>query len=221
MGTFGGFSPFPLRFGGGKRRLEVLYDSLNQSLGSGYDTSDSSNVTAETMAEARALDAVYSGNVRMALQTDPRRMTDFLPRWEAIFDVHPHRTDSDNARRAVQQAKFLALAGPQLLEDAVVALTGASFIGIEFTALTDAVPRWPVNGFPNNWTSNVAHIVIRVRFAPNQTNGDFWRMRMNLVKFINDFLPAWTTFDIGIRDSHGTDCFYLDEPDLDLETFCA
>jgi hypothetical protein len=222
MPTFGGFSPFPLRFGGGKRRLEVIYDSINESLGSAYDTSDSSTVTSQTMAEARAIDAAYSGNVRMSYATDPLRMpTELVPRWETILDLHPHRTDSIEARRAALAAKFLSLSGGTILEDTVRALTGASFIAIEFTALADAVPRWPVNGFADKWTSNVAHFVIRVQFAPNQTNADFWNMRARLRQFLRDFVPAWVTFDIAISDSHGTECFYLDEPDLDLLTFCS
>lgn len=221
MPTFGGFSPFPLRFGGGKPRLKTLYEALNQARGTAYDTSDASNVTAETMAEARALDAAWSSNRKMALQTDPARMTDFMPRWEAILDVHPLPTDSIASRRAVLRAKFLALGGPAILHDAVVALTGASFIGIVYTAVADAVPRWPANGFPNNWTSNAVHIVIHVQFAPNQTNAQFWDMRAALNKFLQDFLPVWVTWDVGIRDSHGTFCFYLDEQNLDLELFCS
>lgn len=220
MSKLGGFSPLPMRLGGGQTRVETLYKSLNESLGTAYDVSDESNVTAETMAEARALDAVWSSNRRMSLQWDPRRMTDFLSRWEKIFAVAPSPGDSDNARRAVLQGKFLALIGPSTLEDVVMPIASASFVGIEYTELVDAVPKWPGNSFPDEWHSNVAHIVIRVKFTANQTLAEFWRMKSKLTAFLNDYLPAWVTFDIAIfRESTGLSGFYLDERNLDFETF--
>lgn len=222
MPAFGGFTPFPLRFGGGRPRLQTLYESLNQALGSGYDTDDASTVTAETMAEARAIDGLYSGNVRMSYIMDPARCPEeIIPRLEFICGLHPHRTDTIPARRRALSAHFLLLSGNAILEDVVVAIAGDSFIAIQFTALADAIPRWVITGFPNNWTSNTAHIVVRVRQTGLQTTADFWNMRATLRKFLRLFLPVWVTFDIAIRSSHDDDCFYLDEPDLDLETFCA
>lgn len=218
MPTFGGFSPFPMRFGGGVPRVKTLYDSLNQARGTAYDISDASNVTAETMAEARALNAVWSANRRMALQWDPSRMTDFVARWEAIFDLHPGPNDSDVARRAALGAKFAALIGPDALLDIVTLLAGANLVGIEFTSLTDAQVRWPENGYPTSWTSNTAHILIRVRFTANQTLAEFWDMRATVSKALNDLLPSWTTFDIGTYRPDGvSNGFFLDERNLNYE----
>ncbi len=216
----GGFCPLPATLGGGRPRLQTLFKSLNQGRGTGYDTGDNSNVIAETMAEARALDAAWSGNRRAALQFDAKRMTAFIPRWEKILDLHPRRNASDNERRRLILAKYLAWAGPELFEDAVRALTGDSFVGIEFHPLSTAVQRWPVNGYPNNWTSSTAHVLIRVQVG-NQTNAEFWNMRAELSKFLQDYLPFWMEFDVAIHDSGGGDCFLLDEPNLDLETFCT
>lgn len=215
----GGFSPLPWTLGGGEPRVKTLYDSLNQSLGTAYDTSDESNVTAETMAEARALDAVWSANRRMALQTDAKRMSDFIGRWERILDLHPAPSDSDVARRAAIQAKFLAWIGPSALLDLVTLIAGTSLIGIEFTDLVDAQIRWPENGYPNNWTSNTAHIVIRVQFSANQTTAEFWNMRARLTQALDDFLPAWATFDIATFRPGGGNGFFLDERNLNYETF--
>lgn len=221
MPTFGGFSPFPLRFGGGRRRLQTLYEALNQSLGSGYDTSDSSTVTAETMAQARALDAAYSGNRRMAYVMDPARCpAEIVPRLEFIFGIRPHRSDTLPARRRVLAAAFLVLNGNVLIEDVIATIAGSSFIGIEIHPLSTATIRWPVNGYPNSWTSSVAHITIRVQIVANQTMSGFWNMRATLRRFLRGFLPAYVDFDIAIFDSNGGPCFLLDEPNLDLETFC-
>lgn len=218
----GGFCPLPFSLGGEAPRIEALYEAQNQALGSAYDTADFTTVTAETMAEARALDDVYESNTRMSYASDPSRMPEeLIPRWEVVFDLHPHRTDSLETRRSMLSAKFLALSGGTLLEDTVRAITGASFVGIEFHPLSTAVVRWSVNSFPDRWTSSVAHVLIRVQFAANQTNAAFWNMLATLSKFLQDFLPAWMEFDAAIHDSGGGDCFLLDEPNLDLESLCA
>lgn len=216
----GGFSPLPWKLGGGVPRLKVLYDSLNQSLGTAYDTSDASNVTAETMAEARALHAVWSSNRRLALQTDPNRMTDFMARWEKILDLHPNPTASDVVRRRAIAAKVLAWIGPSSLDDVVAAIAGASFIGIEYTPLADDQARWPENGYPNSWTSNTAHIIVRVKISANQTMAEFWDMRATLTHTLNDLLPVYTTFDIATFRPDGVSRgFFLDERNLNYETF--
>lgn len=220
MPFFGGYAPFPLRFGGGVPRIKTLYQSLNEARGTAYDTSDESNVTAETMAHARALDSAWSANRRMALQWDPLRMTDFLPRWEAILDLHPGPNDSVAARRQAVQAKFLAWAGQTALQELVEAIAGDSFVAIVYTDVVDAVPRWPANGYPTKWSSNVAHILVRVQYAPNQTEAEFWNMRRRISRTLRDFLPAWTTFDIGtFRPDGVSEGFFLDERNLNFETF--
>lgn len=220
MPFFGGFSPFPLRFGGGKTRVQAIYEALNESLGTAYDTSDTSNVTAETMAEARALAAVWSANRRLSLQWDPARMTDFVSRWEKIFDLHPATTDSMNDRRDALRAKFLALAGPSTVSDACAALLGDSFVGIETTPLASALIRWPANGYASEWRSSVAHILVRVQIASNQTLAEFIKLMGKLTLMLDDLLPAATTFDWATFADNGGDGFYLDEDhNLNFESF--
>jgi hypothetical protein len=213
--------------GGGEPNVRALYESLNLSLGPAYDTSDLSNVTAETMAEARALDAVYSANRRMALQWDPRRMTDFMSRWETIFGLHPGRNDTIPERRAILDAKFLALIGPATLEDTVVPLLGDSFVEVIRTTLAEAYQRWPENGFPNDWVSHTAHILIRVQYAANQTESAFLKLMATLGRVLDDLLPSWCDWEWGTFDEGGIEGFFLDEPiglgpppyNLNYETF--
>lgn len=212
MPTFGGFGGFPLKFGGGNNHRRTLYDALNQARGTAYDTTDDSNVTADTYAQAIALEAVWSANRKMANQWDPRRMTDFIPRWEAIFDIHPSASDSLNARRAVLSAKFRALAGQQTLTDIVSAMLGGSFVGVEYTPIAQAYMRWPENGYPTDWISHTAHILIRVQFAQGQTENEFLRLMAQLDRFLRDYLPAYTTWDWGMFAENGLDGFYLDDP---------
>lgn len=224
----GGFSPLPFSLGGGEPIVETLYNSLNISLGTAYDVSDASNVTAETMAEARALADVYECNQRMSYATDPKRMpAELLPRWEKIFDIHPHVLATDEDRRLALQAKFLALIGPAGLTDAITALINGSFVGLEFTPLASAYQRWLVNGFPNDWISTTAHILIRVQFTANQTLADFLNEMAVMTQMLDDFLPVYTTFDWGTFAEGGVTGFWLDDPvgsgpppsNLDFEVF--
>lgn len=212
MPTFGGFGGWPRRFGGGRSRVQTIYESLNAARGSAYDTTDSSNVTAETYAQAVALAAAWSNNRRAALQTDPKRMSDFIPRWEAILDLHPSPADSVADRRSAILAKFLAWAGQAAFEDVVAAIMGTSLVDIEYTPIASAYQRWPENGYPNSWISHTAHIVIRVQFAANQSQQELLHVLGRLDRTLADFLPAYTTWDWAMFAENGEDAFFLDDP---------
>ena len=58
--AYGARYSYPRRYGGGKSTQQAIYESLNISLGTAFDTSDGSTVTAETSADARAFAAVGS-----------------------------------------------------------------------------------------------------------------------------------------------------------------
>lgn len=212
MGNLGGFGMLPIRLGGGETDVESIYRSLNESKGSAYDTSDASNVTAETMAEARAIAAVYRSNARMSYQWDAKRMYDFIPRWEKIFNIHPGPTASVPSRRAALGVKFLALVGHASLSDTVQAIIGDCFVSIVYTSLDEAYMRWPGNGYPNDFLSNTAHILIKVQFSANQTQAEFWDLMARMSQQLRDQLPVWTTFDWGMDAEAGGEGFYLDDP---------
>ncbi len=223
MPAFGGFSTFPIRFGGGETRIKTIYDSLNESLGTGYDTSYASNVTAETMAEARAIAAVWSASRRMSLQWDPMRMSDFVGRWEKIFGVIPAPSDSMSARQAVLALKFRALAGPIAgnVEDAASTLLGDAYVGVEFTTPAQANQSWPSSTPPSatNFYSFVAHILVRVQQPSTMTFSQFITLMGKLTSMLDDLLPAWVSSDWGMFGANGLNGFYLDENNLDAQTF--
>jgi uncharacterized protein YmfQ (DUF2313 family) len=224
--AFGGFYSFPFTFGGGQSNHRTIYNSLNQGLGTGFDTTDASTVTAETSADALTLAALWSANARLTNQWDPARMTDFLGRWETIFAIRPHRSDSDNARRARLVPKFLAL-GAELYattSEIATAFLGIDFLTVQYTLLADALPHWPggTPAYPDEWTSHVAHILIRVtRYdaITTKTFHEYMTELSGLWNFLRDFNSAWSTTDWA-WDGTGGPGFYLDEDaNLDGEYF--
>lgn len=222
MANFGGMSPLPLRLGGGShRRLEAIYNSINQALGTAYDISDDSNVTAETMAEARLIEWLWSSNQRLANQMDPPRMTDFLPRWEGILGVPPRRGDTDQTRRSHVAAKLAASGNPneQGVNEVVSALLGALLLAVEYTPLASANTHWAGTGEPTLWSSSVAHILVRVTKPTNMADQDFFVTMASVITALDDFAPAWSTFDWGVFAVNGLRGFYFDEHNLDVETF--
>lgn len=224
MAIFGGFNPWPLRFGGGKSNIQTIYESINASLGEAYDTSDESNVTAETMAEARAIAAVWSANARLANQWDPNRVTDMLRRVERVFGITPLPTDSDNTRRARLATKFRALGGPLyvVLPDLCKSILGDAFVSVEHITPALAKTHWPGSTPAENdkYSSTVAHILVHVTKPATWTLYEYRARLGALVSALDDFLPAQTTFDWVQDSSHGVMGFYLDdENNLDHEAF--
>ncbi len=224
MPNIGGYCPLPLRLGGGESRLREIYESLNDGLGTAYDTSDSSPVTAETEADASTIEAVWSANERLKNQWDPNALTDFLSRWEKIFGLSPKRTDSDNLRRAKVALKFRALGGAvyATLSDTCTALLGSAFVGIEYTDLAHANAHWP-GGSPaevDQWSSTIAYILIRITLPGSLTLHEFLAKLRETLSFLADVLPVWVVFNYGAFNSTAANGFLLDDPmNLDWETF--
>jgi len=214
----------PLRVGGGESRVRDIYVSLNDGLGTAYDTSDDSPVTAETKADATTIEAVWSANERLKNQWDPNRLTDFLVRWEKIYGLAPKATDSAVARRARVALKFRALGGElyATLDDICVALLGTAFVGIEYTPLAQAHANWPGGSpaQPDMWSSSIAHILVRVTPPATLTFHEFIAALGELTAFLGDFLPCWVTFDWGLFAPGGVNGFYFDtDQNLDGQTF--
>jgi hypothetical protein len=103
----GGFDPSPVKFGGqAGHREEVIVDSLLEADGTAFSKERASIVWAEREADARCLAYMWGLNRRLTLQRDPRRMTDFLPRWERILGIVPPPTMSAKRRRAIVELRF-------------------------------------------------------------------------------------------------------------------
>lgn len=219
---FGRFGSFPFRFGGGEALAKTIYDSLNSSLGSAYETSDESTVTAETYAEAKILAAAWSMSKKAANQLDPWRMTDFLPRWEKIFGLSSSGTDTE--RRSRVASKFLTLSDPTEAALTTVASTalGAAFVGIEYTAPDTALILWPSTGYATMWSSTVSHIVIRVQLPAGWSDGALMARIGTTMQIARNFVADYDTLDWAVYNGDGDEGFILDEDgNLDGQTFDA
>jgi len=224
--AFGGLNPFPFRFGGGPSNQLVIYNSLNEGLGTAFDTTAESTVTAETSADARAIAALWSANARLANQMDPAKMTDFLGRWEKIFDLRPHRDDSDNARRAVMAIKYLALGAALYgtIEEVAAAIMGSAYVGVEYNDLVTGHSHWPggTPAEPTMWTSSIAHILVRVvRYDEivGMSLHEFFDRLRQLKSFLRDYMAAWTTADWAWDGTGGPGFFFDEDWNHDAEAF--
>ena len=225
----GGRNPLPFRVGGGKSTQQAIYESLNMALGTAYDTSDESTVTAETSADARMMASVWSANARLANQMDPAKMTDMLPRWERILGLRPRSTSSKNRRRGLVAIKFRALGGPLYAteEEICGALLGSLYVQLEKTSLSDAHMNWP-GGSPSvltRWDSTIAHQLVRViRYDEivDVTRHEMFERLAEMMNFMRDYTAAWMETDWAWDAENGNPEFRLDEDwNLDGEAFGA
>lgn len=239
---FGAFHPYPRRFGGGKTHLEIRQEGLTVQRGTAYSNDPTSIVWLANHAIARAL--VFDGwdvNGRLALQWDPDRMTDMLPRWEKIFRIIPAPTATLVDRHAVIKARFRRFLDATGLNtritNALSVALGPFFVAVEYLSLTVANVHddsgtfgTPLTGAP--WTSTVAHILVRLTKPAGYSEGEFYAAAGLVTPLIDPIMPAWCTLDwyrapvvyapvvvIGGPSGGG---FYLDEPsNLDNSVFDA
>ncbi len=100
MPSFGGYCPFPLRFGGAAPRVETVTNGLLAGRGTAYDTSTSSPIWVEDTAVGRALSSVWDYSELLGNQFNPARMSIMLPRWEKILAIPVDPTATLAERRA-------------------------------------------------------------------------------------------------------------------------
>jgi hypothetical protein len=222
FGRFGG--QIPLRLGGGESLSLKLYRDLNAKLGTAYDTTEDSTVTAETAAEARILAAAWHANERAANQLDPDRMTDFVGRWETFLDLSRSDSDTIAIRRARIKAKLGAVGSPT--RDAVSTICesalGSAFVGLEAVDLDSAIQRWPGNGYSTDHYSTTAHLTVRTVRPSGMANGAFLSTCSALTRILRDFIPDYATATWATLNSGGSNGFLLDDSNnLDAETFDA
>lgn len=240
MPAFGGLSPFPLRFGGGKSRVKVVLDSLLSQRGNGYDTSRDSYVYAEALGHARAVAAAWAANRRLRHVWDPSKLTgSMLARWERILGIVPPTEDSDAARRQriairFERVGFGALSGE--LSGRLTDAVGDVFVTLEWVPYASALIRVPDGSYPWGsvsagapWASTTAHLLVLLQRPSGYTEGDFFDAAATVADIVDAALPAWATFDwYREPDSGGTATpggpslagFYLDdEHNLDANIF--
>jgi uncharacterized protein YmfQ (DUF2313 family) len=237
---YGGYHPYPRRFGGGKPHLEVMHESLNAQRGSAFDPVSTSLVWLETMAMARAI--VFDGwgtNQRLANQWDPRSTTDMLTRWETIFRILPAPDTTEAERRAEltrRWQRFGHMANHVKMLTELSARLGTFFVAIEYISLANAVVHVPDGTYPwgvftagIGWMSSVAHILVLLQKPAGATEGQFYEQAAKVPQILDAIAPAWTTFDwyrspvstpIAVTGGPSMGGFYLDDDhNLDNNTF--
>lgn len=226
----GALDPSPRQFGQQRNRPhEVILSGLLEGEGSAQAQGTSSYQYAEREAEARCINYLWGLAQRMANQLDPRRCSDFLPRWEAIYGITPLATDSLVSRRAKILAKQQAYMLPptqQVVTDLMSSVLGSVFLSLVVTPSTSAIGAC-TNGATipggvtlnsGNWGSTIAHLLVLVQQPAAMPNNVFMATVGQIRPFLDDLLPAWVTLDWAIDGAHG-DGFYLDEPNLNRERF--
>ena len=239
---YGGYHPYPRRFGGGKPALEVCHTSLNERRGTGIDATDpNSNAWLEDMAIARAI--VFDGwecNQRLANQWDPRRVTDMLSRWETVFAISPDPAARDVERRAVLTDRWQRIGRPVNHGTLVAVLTaalGSFFVAVEYISKLNAIVHVPDNTYPwgtvvdgVRWSSTSAHVLVRLQKPTGASEADFYKAAGKVVQVLDPMLPAWDTVDwyrasscglpINVPGGPSAAGFYLDCPaNLDNQVF--
>ncbi len=245
---YGGYHPYPRRFGGGKPTIHVFHESLNAQRGSALDAANpATTVWLEDMALMRAI--VFDGwhtNQRLAHQWDPRRMTDMLPRWERLMKLRPvpGATEKDRRQDVLERRfeRFSGIANHAKLIKHLADALGELFVGVEYISLGNAVIHvpdasypwgtvaWnPVTGEGVPWTNSVAHILVHLRKPDGYTEGQFYEAAGKVGPIIDAVAPAWVTYDwyraplsppISVTGGPSEGGFYLDDDhNLDNNVF--
>lgn len=227
----GGFDPSPAKFGGqAGHREEVIVDSLLEADGTAFSKERASIVWAEREADARCLAYMWGLSRRMTLQRDPRRMTDFLPRWERIFGIVPPPTMSAKRRRAIIELRFSTenvTANASEVQAALELALDGTFVMVQHTSSANATGAVPggaavpggVTLPDGDWSSTIARIFVKVAQPAFMGGEEFFALIRETTTALDDLLPAWVTFDSFFDGSGGAGFWLDDEHNLDNEIF--
>lgn len=222
---------YPTRTGASRGNLhEVLVESLAEAAGPALADDVDSYVYAEHVASARALAYLVGLAERLRNQSDPDRLTDFLSRWEKLVGVRPAPGDTDTDRRARVRAKVEIGGQPptaQVVRDLCSILLGDVFGSVVHTSSADAVGYIPGGASVSGgatlgdgpWYSTIAHVAIETLQPAGMSEADYYEATAELGQYLDDMLPAWTTWDAFLDGDNGAG-FYLDEDrNLDNQRF--
>lgn len=203
MLTLGEMAAFPLRLGGGttyfEQELGILLDRYEEELGLEPDYENK----AEAAGEAIALSMMWACSERLSNQAIPERMLENLAVWEAACGMRPVPDDTDRERRTRLAAKMRGQVNNATvdIEDVASKALGSNFVELKITDPTQIVRYWPgINPGPPGyeWSSNHAHVVV-VMTKDGLSQDGFERMRGDMERQLQTFLPAWMTFDVTVQ----------------------
>ncbi len=204
---FGWTNPFPFNLGGGSSTKEVLRKSILGSIeGSvGLDPDPSTGNYAETAGEAAIVAMIWSCNKRLSNQSNARKMLENLVVWEESTGLKPTNEDTSVDRRARLSGKIRGQTNNAIsdIEDVAREALGVNFEAVILVDPDDVIAYWPgVNPGPPGyeWSSNQAHIAIKMNQL-GLNDVQFLEKRDWFHSQMQNFLPAWMTFEIGVGDS--------------------
>jgi hypothetical protein len=240
--SYGGYHPYPRRFGGGKPTLQTFHESLNAQRGTALDASNPSTTAwLEDLALMRAI--VFDGwhtNQRLAHQWDPRRLTDMLERWEKLMKLRPAIGATDKARRdsiLERFERFMGIANHAKLMKNLETALGDAFVGVEYISVANAVVTVPDGSYPwgtpnasRPWSSTVARILVQIAKPSGWTEDQFYEAAAKVGPVVDAIAPAWVLYDwyrapegylpIAVPGGPQAAGFYLDaEHNLDNNVF--
>jgi len=213
---FGGFQPFPRRFGRTKGQpLEVLTNSLLAQLGTAYDAGTGSVVWAKTHATARALWDAWESQVRLRNQFDPRRMTSALPAWERILGIPVGPDATGTSRRAAVALRFSLFskaATVSTTRDLCASLLPKTFVGMVYDTVTTARQHTRIAVVADGgvttptgtrtvaadglWGSSIHSVHIQTVLPTGMAESDFPKEVSAVYNgTLRRFFPAWMKFN--------------------------
>jgi uncharacterized protein YmfQ (DUF2313 family) len=232
---YGGYHPFPKKFGGGRPRLRLVHDALNAARGTALDASNSDTVVwVENMAYARAITFDgYGVNDRLGNQRDPDRMTSMLPRWEKILGISPSPTATEKERRDVvkkRRQRFLdATALHSRIQNVMRAELGDVFVQLEYISYANAVINVPDSTYPWGtvnvaapWSTTTSVMLVLCQKPAGYTEGDYYEAIAKVHPALEQIMPAWMKWyayrgpqtypAVSVSGGPSRGGFYLDDP---------
>lgn len=206
--------------------VEAITESLVASKGAAYDGENGSLSWLECHAIARAIAAYFSFLRKVSNQKNPSRCEESLPRWERIFNVLWNRNASKNDRRAELAIRFGMIGKPSCPAEVSSLLASVMpnvFDSLVHTSQSDAEVWTDVavtvtggidtasTGLTGAWSSSASHVAVLVAQPAGMTDQEFYAEAGRVVRYLDDYLPAWCTYD-WVRDATAGAGFYLDEP---------
>lgn len=200
--SLGKWSGFPFKLGSTqKKATKVAYRATLSALETAFDPTVGTYHEVETFAHSRIEGMVWGAGQRLANQAIPEKMMEALPEWEEILELNPAPGTSDHARRRAVAAKMRGLQNNAIpdIEEVAQKVMDANYEAVVTVEPEDVVEYWP-GGTPGppgfEWASNIATIAVRVN-KTGLSDSAFLLKVGRLREQLEDFLPAWMTFQIG------------------------
>lgn len=217
-------------------QLVAIHQSLLDARGTAYDTSYGTAVWGECLSQARVIFEGWETLRRMSVQRDPDRMTDMLPRWEAILKLAVPFGSSFNARRAVVKRKLQQIAASMTVAglNQLLAQIYPNIFQAIVRAHSDATPpNAQLAHLPGGltvpggvtltdgaFTSSIYAVLVNVAQPAWMTDSAFYREAKSLYEWVTPVFASHGVIDWFRNASDATESFMLDdEHNLDNQAF--